>query len=102
MSTDTKWCNDCEQWKDIDDFSRRSKTTESRLAYCKPCLVIRARKWQIANPKKFNAYMREWASKNREKACQYQKNRREADLEAARAREREWYAKRKQKKEAGG
>lgn len=59
-----KRCNDCGQTKDIIDFGWRTGSDWVR-AYCRPCMVVRARLWKQANHERVLAYHRAYRAKKR-------------------------------------
>lgn len=57
---------------------------------CKPCAIIGAKKWEMANPKRRKEKHKEWREKNSEKCAVYQKTWRKANQDRLRK-----YAKKK-------
>jgi len=52
-------CPDCGQVKDIIDFGWRTGSDRVR-AYCKPCMVIRTKRWVDDNRERYREYQREY------------------------------------------
>lgn len=55
MTIDTKVCPDCGQRKELSAFSYHKGTKDNRTSYCRPCVVIRSKRWAAANPEKRSA-----------------------------------------------
>ena len=54
----TKTCKRCATDKPLEDFHKRSASKDGLQTYCKACAIIGVRKWQEANPEKFEANWR--------------------------------------------
>lgn len=77
--TGGKECKDCQKWKPYDEYYKNSHNGDGYMGYCKPCSLLRNRKW---NKKVGAAYWRQAYRRT------YQRN-----PEKARVRSREWTKK---------
>jgi hypothetical protein len=45
----SKWCADCQRFKNVEDFPRNRSSRDGRGNYCKPCHNVRGRENRIKN-----------------------------------------------------
>jgi len=58
-----KKCQDCKKEKPLTEYSTRKNgvgETKYLFSFCKPCMTLRTRKWQMKNKDKWNEYQRNY------------------------------------------
>ena len=90
--TETKQCTKCQAVLALDNYYRKSPTR--LMSWCKSCHKAATTKWAAAHPEKVLAAARKTYTKNKEAVLIRSKQRRLANPDAARAKDREYDAKR--------
>ena len=83
-----KTCPDCKQTKSFDDFHKNKKMKDGFATYCKPCLLLRGKKYRDANPEKVKATQRASRNKNKDKVKLTKKLWRETNRDKVNAQKR--------------
>lgn len=46
VSGTAKWCNDCETWKDVEEFTKNKRNSFGLESHCKSCKKARSAEWR--------------------------------------------------------
>lgn len=76
-----KTCTKCKQIKDFSLFSKRAKAADGLTHYCKDCLKVQKKEWQIKNQDRVKEYRNSYIAENAAKVKASQKRYREENAE---------------------
>lgn len=63
----TKTCPKCQKSQNVVQFSRNRSRKDGIDCYCKKCVAIKSKHWQLKNPEKVKENSKRWAKANPEK-----------------------------------